>query len=120
MIWVDSVQLIFGYLVSLPTQRERIAMKSLTFSIDLKSVALGALLAGGLFTLVNFKPADKPATPTTVSTGDNRRYQVVISSHSRDIIIDTQTGRFLIERPGLGVPGWTPMDFEQLYEQKRK
>ncbi|MBO0952126.1 hypothetical protein [Fibrella forsythiae] len=92
-------------------------MKSITFSIDLKSFFLGALLVGGLLILANFKPADKPET---AAPGDNRRYQVVISAHSRDIIIDTQTGRFLIERPGLGVPGWTPMDFEELYEQKRK
>ncbi|RYF47344.1 MAG: hypothetical protein EOO39_48450 [Cytophagaceae bacterium] len=92
-------------------------MKSITFSIDLKSFFLGAILVGGLLVLANFKPADKPEA---AAPGDNRRYQVVISSHSRDIIIDTQTGRFLIERPGLGAPGWTPMDFEELYEQKRK
>jgi hypothetical protein len=92
---------------------QRTTMKSLTFSIDLKSLALGAMLAGGLLTLANFKPADKQAT-----AGENGRYQAIVSERSRTIIIDTQTGRFLLERPSMGLPNWAPLDFDELHKQK--
>jgi hypothetical protein len=89
-------------------------MKTLT--IDLKSACFGAFAAGVLLMLFNFKPANQPAPPTE----GFRRYQVVLSERNRDIIVDTQTGRFLIERPALGLPRWQPYDFEEIYAQEKK
>ncbi len=93
------------------------AMKTITFTVDVKSFFLGVLTVGGILLLVNFTPASQH---TTLPQPDPyvRRYQAVISERSRTIIIDTQTGRFLIERPSVGLPGWAPMDFEELHKSK--
>ncbi len=86
-------------------------MKPLTFSIDLKSVALGAILTGGLLTLANFKPSEKPAQ----DPGDaKRRYQVIMDERGT-LILDTQTGNFLIDpSASLRQPRWQKVDFNAI------
>ena len=89
-------------------------MKTLT--IDLKSFVLGIAAMGAVLLMAN-KPAPQPvAQPQPDQTV--RRYQAIVSERSRTIIIDTQTGRFLLERPSLGLPGWAPQNFDDLYRGK--
>ncbi|NID09718.1 hypothetical protein [Fibrivirga algicola] len=87
-------------------------MKSLTFSIDLKSVALGVVLTGGLLTLVNFKPSDNPAQEPV---SQNRRYQA-ITGDKGTIILDTQTGKFLTYPYSLVKVKWDKGDFNTIQE----
>lgn len=87
-----------------------------TITIDLKSFCFGVVAVGTLLLMAN-KPAQQPVAqnqPDPVV----RRYQAVVSEGSRTIIIDTQTGRFLVERPALGLPSWAPQDFEELHRGK--
>ena len=87
-----------------------------TITIDLTSFCLG-LLAMGTVLLMAHKPAPQPtAQPDPRPTYG--RYQVVIAKDTRTIIIDSETGRFLVERPALGLPGWAPYSFEELYKGK--
>jgi len=92
-------------------------MKAITFTIDLKSFLLGVLTVCGLLILVNFTPV---AQPNTQSQPDQhpQRYQAIAGKDTRTIIMDTQTGRFLVERPTIGLPTWAPMDFEELYRKR--
>ena len=79
-----------------------------TTTIDLKSFCLGILATGTLLILFNFKPADK-----TVHDCDNRRFQVV-ASERETIIIDTQTGKFVVSPAYLGRPRWIKGDFDEI------
>ena len=91
-------------------------MKPLTFSIDLKSVILGVILAGGMLILVNFKPSDKPAQEPG---GQNRRYQAVTGVHGT-IILDTQTGKFLTASNSLFRVKWDKWDFSAVQAAEEK
>lgn len=91
-------------------------MKNVTLTIDLKSFCLGALSVGAVLLMAN-KPAAQPATPTQPCP-DHRRFQAFVGKETRTLILDTQTGRFLLERPSVGLPGWAPLDFEQLYQKR--
>lgn len=91
-------------------------MKSLTFSIDLKSVALGVVLTGGLLTLANFKPSDKPAPE---QGNMNRRYQAVTGAQGT-VILDTQTGKFLTYGYLLNRVKWDKGDFSAIQETQEK
>ncbi|MEZ0611217.1 hypothetical protein ACAW74_22080 [Fibrella sp. WM1] len=86
-----------------------------TITIDPKSFCLGVLAMGAVLLMAN-KPASQPVVQPQP---DNGRYQAVVGRETRTIIIDTKTGRFLVERPGVGLPGWAAEDFEELM-QKRK
>ncbi|WP_375446976.1 hypothetical protein [uncultured Fibrella sp.] len=91
-------------------------MKPLTFSIDLKSVALGVALTGGLLTLANFKPSDKPAQ----EPGDlNRRYQA-ITGDKGTVILDTQTGKFITYPYSLIRVKWDRGDFNAIQSADEK
>lgn len=86
-------------------------MKTFTVAIDLRSFFLGVLALGGLLTLINFKPAhDGPPDPGVL---DTRRFQVVTSDR-QTIILDTKTGRFILDPFGTTKPKWVVGDFEEL------
>ncbi|QKZ12216.1 hypothetical protein [Spirosoma sp. KUDC1026] len=91
-------------------------MKAITFTIDLKSFFLGVLTVSAVLLMAN-KPNTELAQQNQ-SGWPNQRYQAITGKDTRTIIIDTQTGRFLIERPALGLPAWAPMDFEELYRRR--
>ncbi|HEX9957915.1 MAG TPA: hypothetical protein VGA96_11675 [Fibrella sp.] len=99
-----------------------------TITIDLKSFCFGVLTMGAVLLMAN-KPASQPVvSPLAQPLGqplaqpqpcqDARRFQAYVVKDNRTIIIDTQTGRFLLERPAIGLPTWQPNDFEQLYQRK--
>ncbi|SOD90588.1 hypothetical protein [Spirosoma fluviale] len=83
-------------------------MKTFYVAIDLRSFLLGAFALGGLLTLTNFKPAhDGPPLL------DIRRFQVVASDR-QTIILDTKTGRFILDPFSTTKPKWVVGDFEEL------
>lgn len=84
-----------------------------TITVDLKSFCFGVLAMGAVLLMAN-KPASQLATQPQPYP-DNRRFQAFVGKDTRTIILDTQTGRFLLERPAVGLPGWAPLDFEQLH-----
>jgi hypothetical protein len=92
-------------------------MKTFSLTIDLKSFGLGALTVAAILLMAN-KPTDNPGQQN--QTGwPTQRYQAVVNKDTRTIIIDTQTGRFLIERPAaVGLPSWAPVDFEEQYKRR--
>lgn len=91
-------------------------MKTLTLSLDLKSFFLGALSAGSLLVMVDFKPADKPATEPTDQV---RRYQAV-TSERETIILDTKTGPFINHGNYLGQPRWSKNDFDAVQQTGKR
>ncbi len=89
-----------------------------TITIDLKSFCFGVLTMGAVLLMAN-KPASQPMAAAQPQPGeDTRRFQAYVAKDSRTIIIDTKTGRFLLERPGIGLPTWQSYDFEQLHQRK--
>lgn len=93
-------------------------MKTITFSVDLKSFFLGALTLGGLLTLANFTPRanDKQPEPGII---DTRRFQVVTGDRET-IILDTKTGRFITSGNYIGQPRYHKGDFEEVHGRERK
>jgi hypothetical protein len=91
-------------------------MKAITFTIDLKSFFLGALAVSAVLLMAN-KP-DRESAQQNQPGWPNQRYQAITGKDTRTIIMDTQTGRFLVERPTMGLPAWAPMDFEESYRRK--
>ncbi len=90
-------------------------MKPVTIALDLKSFFLGALTILGLLLMTNFKPADQPkAEPDP----DIRRFQVVTGDR-QTIILDTKTGRFLIDVNAVN-PRWSKGDFETIQRTEKK
>ena len=88
-----------------------------TITIDLKSFCFGLLTMGAVLLMAN-KPASQPTSQPEPGT-DVRRYQAFIGKDTHTIILDTKTGRFLLERPAMGLPGWQPYDFDQLYQARK-
>ena len=105
--WCHSPQL-FAILLMKKTFS---AMKTITFSIDFKSFFLGVLTLGGLLLLVNFTPSDRNQPEPSLL--DTRRFQAIVQE-SETIILDTKTGRFLVNPRYLGKPRWIRGDFEEL------
>ncbi|WP_020606036.1 hypothetical protein [Spirosoma spitsbergense] len=92
-------------------------MKTITLSIDIKSFLLGVLTVGGILVLANFTPADK-AQPKPALL-DTRRFQMIV--HEREtVILDTETGRFVVNPSYLGKPRWISGDFEALQRESQK
>ncbi|MBO0937068.1 hypothetical protein J2I47_10975 [Fibrella sp. HMF5335] len=88
-------------------------MKTLT--IDLKSVFLGAGLMGGLLLMAN-----KPAPQAVQQPVDEvRRYQAVTGERGVTIL-DTKTGRFIVDPYGFQNPRWTKGDFEEIHARQTK
>ena len=85
-----------------------------TITIDLKSVCLGALTMGALLLMAN-KPAEQPTAPTD----DLRRYQAVTGERGVTIL-DTKTGRFIVDPYGFSNPRWTKGDFEEIHARPTK
>jgi hypothetical protein len=92
-------------------------MKTINIAIDLKSFLLGALTLGGLLTLTNFKP-DRDSQPDPAVL-DTRRFQVM-TGDKQTIILDTQTGRFLLDPFSTIKPRWVVGDFEELQKRGTK
>lgn len=86
-------------------------MKTLNIAIDLRSFLFGALTLFGLLTFTNFKPA-REAQPDPAIL-DTRRFQVVASERQL-IILDTKTGRFILDPFATTKPKWVVGDFEQV------
>lgn len=92
-------------------------MKTINLSIDVKSFFLGALTVGGILLLTNFTPADKTQPEPTLL--DTRRFQMIV--HEREtVILDTKTGRFIVNPNYLGRPRWVPGDFDVLQSESQK
>ncbi|WP_080056755.1 hypothetical protein [Spirosoma aerolatum] len=90
-------------------------MKTIHFSIDLRSFFLGALTLTGVLLLTNFKPSRH--SPSEQGFNENRRYQAVTGEQG-SIILDTQTGQYiLVYGPGKGLR--TKFNFDEL-EPKTK
>ena len=86
-------------------------MKTLT--IDLKSACFGAITAGALLLMAN-KPASQPDPQNEV-----RRYQAVTGERGVTIL-DTKTGRFIVDPYGFSNPRWTKGDFEEIQARQTK
>ncbi len=85
-------------------------MKTISFSIDLRSFLLGVLTLTGILLLANFTPS-RDHQPDQNKT-DKRRYQAVTGQQG-SIILDTQTGQYiLVYGPGKGLR--TKFDFDEL------
>ncbi|MBN8820709.1 MULTISPECIES: hypothetical protein [unclassified Spirosoma] len=90
-------------------------MKTIHFSIDLRSFFLGALTLTGVLLLTNFKPSGH--SPSERALNENRRYQAATGEQG-SIILDTQTGQYiLVYGPGKGLR--TKFNFDEL-EPKAK
>ncbi|GAB3175866.1 hypothetical protein [Telluribacter humicola] len=92
-------------------------MKTFHLSIDLKSFFMGALTLGGILLLANFTPVEKAKPESDII--DTRRFQVV-AGERETIILDTQTGRFIVSPGYIGQPRWVNGDFEELQKRERK
>lgn len=86
-------------------------MKTIHFSIDLRSFLLGALTITGIMVLANFTPS-KTNQPEPVII-ENRRYQAV-QSERESIILDTRTGQFVVLPSYLGQPRRLKYDFNEI------
>ncbi len=92
-------------------------MNTVNFSIDIKSFFLGVLTVGGILLLANFTPSDK-AQPESALL-DTRRFQMMV--HEREtVILDTKTGRFVVNPSYIGRPRWISGDFEALQSESQK
>jgi hypothetical protein len=92
-------------------------MKTITFSIDIKSFFLGALTVGSILLLANFTPANRTQPEPTLL--DTRRFQLIV--HEREtVILDTKTGRFIVNPSYLGRPRWVSGDFDALQSESQK
>ncbi|MBD2705684.1 hypothetical protein IC229_34065 [Spirosoma sp. BT702] len=92
-------------------------MKSINIAIDLRSFSLGAFTLGILLTFINFKP-NRHAQPEPAVV-DTRRFQVVASEH-QTIILNTKTGRFILDPFGTNKPKWVIGDFEEVQKRDGK
>ncbi|GAB3542103.1 hypothetical protein [Spirosoma fluminis] len=68
-------------------------MKSITITLDLKSLCIGALGVFAIMSLSNFNKSDNHQQDTA---NEVRRYQVVTAEKAGLIILDTKTGKYLI------------------------
>ncbi|GAB3962852.1 hypothetical protein GCM10028805_64800 [Spirosoma harenae] len=85
-------------------------MKTIHFSLDLRSFFLGALTIFGVGLLANFTPSSSKQAHQT--TNEHQRYQAVTGAQG-SIILDTQTGQYiLVYGPGKGLR--TKFDFNEL------
>lgn len=92
-------------------------MKTINFSIDIKSFFLGAFTVGGVLLLANFTPSDKMQPDPALL--DTRRFQMIV--HEREtVILDTKTGRFIVNPSYIGRPRWVSGDFETLQSESQK
>ena len=92
-------------------------MKTINIAIDMRSFLLGALTLGGLLTLTNFKPAREVQPDPAVL--DTRRFQVV-AGDKQTIILDTKTGRFILDPFSTLKPKWVIGDFEEVQKREGK
>ncbi|GAB3998942.1 hypothetical protein GCM10028807_47790 [Spirosoma daeguense] len=86
-------------------------MKTIQFSIDLRSFFLGALTLTGILLLANFKPSDQ--NQPEPGSSENRRYQAV-TSERESIILDTRTGQFVVLPSYIGQPRKIRLDFNDI------
>lgn len=92
-------------------------MKTINIVIYLRSFLLGALTLGSLLTLINFKP-DHDGQPDQAVV-DTRRFQVV-AGDKQTIILDTKTGRFILDPFNTVKPKWVMGDFEEVHKRDAK
>ena len=86
-------------------------MKNITITIDLKSLCLGAVGVLCIVSLSNFnKSGDRQPDPVN----DLRRYQAVVGDRET-IILDTQTGKFLVDPAYNGHPRWQKGEFNAMH-----
>ena len=89
-------------------------MKNMTITLDLKSLCLGAL---GVFCIVALSNFNRPAPQPNDATDEVRRYQAV-SGERGLIILDTKTGKFLLDVNYIGRARWQKGDFETMQNDK--
>ena len=92
-------------------------MKAINIVIELRSFLLGALTLGSLLTLINFKP-DHDGQPDPAVL-DTRRFQVV-ADDKQTIILDTKTGRFILDPFNTVKPKWVIGGFEEVHKRDAK
>jgi hypothetical protein len=84
-------------------------MQKITIQVDVKwLLTLGGVAL--LLVLFSFRPSPGPPDSTTQG-----RFQAV-SSERGVIILDTQTGDFVMEQTTLGRPTWLKGDFKDAFE----
>lgn len=89
-------------------------MKSITITIDLKSLCIGALGVLCVVSLSNFNKVDKPQTDPV---DEIHRYQVV-SDERGIVLLDTQTGKFLLDAKYSNNTRWQKGDFNTIHTGK--
>ena len=92
-------------------------MKTITFSIDVKSFLLGVFTVGGILMLSNFTPTGKSQPEPAML--DTRRFQAIVNERET-IILDTKTGQFIVNPSYIGKPRWIAGDFETIQGEIQK
>ena len=86
-------------------------MKNITITIDLKSICIGA---AGVLCIVGLSNFNKPDAQKNDPADEVRRYQVVTDQRNT-IILDTKTGKFLLDPSYTGHPRWQKGDFTTMH-----
>jgi hypothetical protein len=92
-------------------------MKTIHFSLDLRSFFLGCLTIVGILLLTNFTSSNGGQPEPGIL--DTRRFQAV-ASERESIILDTKTGRFVVIPGYLGQPRYIKGDFEEIQTREKK
>ncbi|GAB3489818.1 hypothetical protein GCM10027341_00670 [Spirosoma knui] len=82
-------------------------MKNITIILDLKSLCIGALGVFAIMSLSNFNQSYSHQQDTA---NEVRRYQVVTADRGGLMILDTKTGKYLIDNT-LRPARWLKGDF---------
>lgn len=83
-------------------------MKNITITLDLKSICIGALGVFAIMSLSNFNNADDRRND---AADEVRRYQAVTSEKGDLLILDTKTGKYLIDLRNRLKPRWMKGEF---------
>ncbi|MBC8155375.1 MAG: hypothetical protein H7Z72_21000 [Bacteroidetes bacterium] len=89
-------------------------MKTITITLDLKSLCIGALGVLAVVSLSNFNKADEKRADTT----DEVRRYMAIAGDRETIILDTKTGKFILNPGYVGRPRWIKGDFSTTHDEK--
>ena len=82
-----------------------------TITIDLKSFCFGVLAMGTVLLMAN-KPAGQ-SQPEPMN--EVRRYQAIMSEYG-PLVLDTKTGRFIVDQPAMSTTRWRTFDLSVLFK----
>ncbi len=89
-------------------------MKNITITFDLKSIGIGA---AGVLCIVSLSNFNKAAEHHTDPADEVRRYQAIVNEQGT-LLLDTKTGRFLINPNFGGRARWQKGDFTTMQNAK--